>query len=187
MADLDALARAACGAPRPGGGGLQRRRRLGLPRLGRPRHARARTGRRPSPPCRRRWPATSTTTAPRWRAEWGLRVGRGRHRRDGRRRLPRATTATAASTARTALMDARRSRWPTAEGATVVLGRQRRRPRRPPARPAGRRRAGRRLPAGRRRLHQGRGAGGVARASACARGTSRPRPAWPRGCPTARR
>ena len=48
------------------------------------------------------------------------------------------------------------------------------------------RRAGGGVPPRRRRLHQGRGAGGVPHASACAPGTSRPPPASPPGSPTAR-
>ena len=59
-----------------------------------------------------------------------------------------------------------------AEGATVVLGRQRRRPGRPPPRASGRRRAGAPLSPGRRRLHQGRRARRPD-GSACAPGTSR--------------
>ena len=43
------------------------------------------------------------------------------------------------------------------------------------------------LPAGRRRLHQGRRAGRGRSGSACAPGTSRPPPAWRPACPTARR
>ncbi len=65
--------------------------------------------------------------------------------------------------------------------------RQPRRSRRPSSRPARRGRARRGLPARRRRLHEGRRARVVEDSSACARGTSRPRPASRRGCRTERR
>ena len=59
-------------APRAGGRGLQRRRRLGLPRRGRARHARRRPG-AGSPPCRRRSPARRSADCRALAAEWGLR------------------------------------------------------------------------------------------------------------------
>ena len=79
------------------------------------------------------------------------------------------------------------SRSLAAEGGDRRARGERRRPRRPSAGAAGRGRAGRGLPAGRGRLHQGRRAGRGRGAWACARGTSRPPPAWRRACPTARR
>ena len=74
-----------------------------------------------------------------------------------------------------------------ADGRTDRARRQRRRPRRPPPGPAGGDRGRRRVPAGDRRVHQGRRPRGVAPRSACARGTSRRRRAWPAASPTGRR
>ena len=134
-AALDAPAGPAARA-RPGGRGLQRRRRLGVPGLGRPRHARARAGARGHRGVAVAGRRRAGRLPRRWPTEWGLRWQRGRHRRAG------ATPPTARNDGdrcfwcKDALMDARRRRSPRPSGATVVLGRQPRRPRRPPARPA---------------------------------------------------
>ena len=70
----------------------------------------------------------------------------------------------------------------------MVLGRERERPGRPPARARPpRRRPAPRFPLVGGRLHQGRHPAAGPAGSGCAPGTSPPRPAWPRGCPTARR
>ena len=63
----------------------------------------------------------STTTAAALAAEWGLRWREVADRRDGRRRLPWPTTATAASTARPPSWT-RSGRSLPPSGATVVLG-----------------------------------------------------------------
>ena len=171
---------------RAGRRGVPRRRRLGVPGVGGPPTRSGPTRAPRSPPCRRRWPATSWPTAAALAAEWGLRWQRGRHRRAGRPRLRGQR---------------RRPLLPLQDGAH---GR---------ARPDGRR--GRRHRGARaststtsattgpgQRAAAERGAvfplveagftkadvrSLVAGGSACARGTSRRRRAWRRACPTARR
>ncbi len=98
-------------------------------------------------------------------------------------RPTRATTATAAPGASTALMDVARARWPTAAGATVVLGvnLDDLGDHRPGQRAAADR--GRRVPARGGGVHEGRRAGRGPAGSVCARGTSRRPPAWRRACP----
>ena len=75
-------------------------RRLGVPRRRRPRARSAPSGPTPSPPCRRRWPATSTTTAARLADEWGLRWTAVSRRTRWPAPPTASTTSTAASTAR---------------------------------------------------------------------------------------
>ena len=179
-----ALRRRGCATLGRGRRGVQRRRRLGVPRLGRPRHARARAGPWRSPRCRRRWPRDELDDCRRARR----RVGAARGRRSPPTRWTTPPTAVNDGDrcfwCKAALMDALEPAASTA-GRDRRARRERRRPRRPPARAAGGGRAGRGVPAGRRRLHQGRRAGLVAAASACARGTSRPPPASRRACRTA--
>ena len=152
----------------PGGGGLQRRRRLGLPGLGGHRHP----GCRPGAVRHRRLAVAGPRGAGRLPGP-GRRVGaplrRGGHRRAGRpgllgqRRLPLLPLQD--------LADGRpgAGRPPVGAGRAGPVGhrgpgRQPRRPRRPPTRPAGGRRAGRGVPPGDGRVHQGRRAGLVAAA-----------------------
>ena len=98
MAELAALTAAIATCTQRARGGVQRRGRLGVPGPGRPRHARARTG-----PGRDRGVAVPGRGRARRLPRPGRRVGpalvdRG-DRRDGARRVPRSTTASAATTA----------------------------------------------------------------------------------------
>ena len=182
MAELAALT-AAVARHHRARGGVQRRGRLRVPRPRRPRHARARPG-----PSRDRGVAVPGRGRAGRLPRPGRRVGpalvdRG-DRRDGAGRVP--------GQRRRALLPLQggadgRAGAPARRGGRHRPRRQHGRSRRPPAGPAGRRRARGGVPAGRGRLQQGRRAGLVAAASACGPGTSRPPPAWPRGCPTARR
>ena len=150
----DRLARA-----RLGRGRLLGRRRLRLPRLGGPRHPRAPSGAlavtavSPSLPGQ-----PSATTCAALAARAGACAGRRSRPTSSTTSPTPATTATAATGARTRCSTAA---GPIADGAGRHGGARRepRRPRRPPPRPAGGRRAGRGVPARRRRLHQGRRAG----------------------------
>ena len=170
---------------RAGRGGVQRRGRLGVPGVDGPRHARRRARPSPSPRCRRRWPATSWTTAGPWPPS-GACAGR---------RVATAELDDPAYVAndglrcyhcKSALMDALGAAGrgapgpPSCSGVNVDdLGDHR------PGQPAAAER-GAAFPLvepASPRPTCGTGAAG----SACAPGTSRRRPAWRRGCRTARR
>ena len=184
LADLDALR---CRAPVAGrcGRGLQRRRRLRLRGPGGHRHPRG----RPGPVRDRRLPVARPRGARRLPGP-GRRVGppppRGDHRRAGRpglrrqRRQPLLPLQVVADGRPRSGHRGRRT-----DGHRGPRG-QPRRPGRPPTRPGRRRRAGRGVPPGDGRVHQGRRHGPGRVGWACGRGTSRPPPAWPPGCPTVR-
>ena len=114
----------------------------------------------------------------------GPALGRGADRRDAGRRLrgqrPRPLRPLQdGADGRARPAGRRRGRHRGARG-------ERQRPGRPPPGPGRRRGGRRRLPAGRGRASPRTTSGAGPACSACAPGTSRPRPAWPRACPTAR-
>ena len=162
-AKLDVPARRAA-PPRPGRRGVQRRSRLGVPRRRRPPHARRRRGATPSRPCRRRSPASEHDDCRRARRRVGPALDAGR--RPTRWRGPPTASTTRPLLPLQGRADGRARADRRRRGGHRRARRQRRRPRRPPARPARRDRGRRRVPARRRRVHQGRRARGVAAARA---------------------
>ena len=150
-------------APGPGRRGVQRRRRLGVPRRRRPAHA----GCRARPRRHRRVAVAGRVRARRLPGAGGgvgPALDAGRDRRDGPGRVPdqrhRPLLPLQGRADGRPRADRRGRRRPHR------AGRQRRRPRRPPARATGGQRGRGVVPARRRRVHQGRRAGGVAPARA---------------------
>ena len=142
---------------------LQRRRRLGVPRRRRQHRARRRAGaRRDGRVAVARRRRARRLPGPGGRA--GPALDAGAHRRDGPRRVPRQRPrpllplqGRADGRAGADRRVARGRRWCSASTSTTST-----RARRPPTGPAGGARGGRGVPARRRRVHQGRGAPGVA-------------------------